>query len=145
MSSITVIIFDRGAARILAGHLWVYRSDVLEPAGAEPGSIVRVKDRRRRFLGQALYSSKSQIALRVVARGRRPFDRDFLAERIAVAASYREVVAAGAGALRLVASEGDLLPSLTIDRYGDCFVLQTLSQGMERLKPLIVEILQERF
>jgi len=140
-----VTISDRGAGRILGGHLWVYRTDVLESARAEPGSIVRVQDRRRRYLGQALYSSKSQIALRLVARERRPFDRTFLAERISTAGRYREIVGVGAGALRLVASEGDLLPSLTIDRYGDCLVLQTLSQGMERLKPVIVEILQELF
>lgn len=140
-----VTISDRGAGRILGGHLWVYRTDVLESARAEPGRIVRVQDRRRRYLGQALYSGKSQIALRLVARERRPFDRTFLAERISAAGRYREIVGVGAGALRLVASEGDLLPSLTIDRYGDCLVLQTLSQGMERLKPVIVEILQELF
>jgi 23S rRNA (cytosine1962-C5)-methyltransferase len=145
MSNAMVTISDRGAGRILGGHLWVFRTDVLESAGAEPGSIVRVQDRRRRYLGQALYSGKSQIALRLVARERRPFDRTFLAERISAAGRYREIVGAGAGALRLVASEGDLLPSLTIDRYGDCLVLQTLSQGMERLKPAIVEILQELF
>ena len=141
----TVTISDRGADRILGGHLWIYRSDVLGPAGAEPGSIVRVEDRRHRYLGQALYSSKSQIAVRLLARERRPFDRAFLADRIAAAARYREKVAAGAGACRLVASEGDLLPSLVVDRYGDCLVIQTLSQGMERLKPTIVEILQARF
>jgi 23S rRNA (cytosine1962-C5)-methyltransferase len=145
MSNAMVTISDRGAGRILGGHLWVFRTDVLESAGAEPGSIVRVQDRRRRYLGQALYSGKSQIALRLVARERRPFDRTFLAERISAAGRYREIVGVGAGALRLVASEGDLLPSLTIDRYGDCLVLQTLSQGMERLKPVIVEILQELF
>jgi 23S rRNA (cytosine1962-C5)-methyltransferase len=145
MSNAMVTISDRGAGRILGGHLWVYRTDVLESASAEPGSIVRVQDRRRRYLGQALYSGKSQIALRLVARERRPFDRTFLAERISAAGRYREIVGVGAGALRLVASEGDLLPSLTIDRYGDCLVLQTLSQGMERLKPVIVEILQELF
>lgn len=145
MSDVTVTISDRGAGRILGGHLWVYRSDVLEAASAEPGNIVRVRDRRRRYLGQALYSGKSQIALRLVARERRPFDRTFLAERIGAAGRYREIVGADAGALRLVASEGDLLPSLTIDRYSDCLVLQTLSQGMERLKPVIVEILQELF
>ena len=145
MSNAMVTISDRGAGRILGGHLWVYRTDVLESARAEPGRIVRVQDRRRRYLGQALYSGKSQIALRLVARERRPFDRTFLAERISAAGRYREIVGVGAGALRLVASEGDLLPSLTIDRYGDCLVLQTLSQGMERLKPVIVEILQELF
>jgi 23S rRNA (cytosine1962-C5)-methyltransferase len=145
MSNPIVTISDRGADRILGGHLWVYRTDVMDSAGAEPGSIVRVQNRRRRYLGQALYSSKSQIALRLVARERRPFDRAFLADRIAAAARYRDTVAAGAGAFRIVASEGDLLPSLTIDRYGDCLVLQMLSQGMERLKPAIVAILQERF
>jgi 23S rRNA (cytosine1962-C5)-methyltransferase len=152
----TVTITQRGADRILSGHLWVYRSDLLEAkpsargearalASPEPGSVVRVQDQRRRYLGQALYSSKSQLALRLLTRERRPFDRAFLAERIAAAARYREVVAAGAEAYRLIASEGDLLPSLTVDRYGDCLVLQTLSQGMERLKPAIVEILQEQF
>jgi 23S rRNA (cytosine1962-C5)-methyltransferase len=161
VTSDTVTITQRGADRILGGHLWVYRSDLLSaaeakpgagtrgetrtPAPPEPGSVVRVQDQRRRYLGRALYSSKSQLALRFLTRERRPFDRPFLAERIAAAANYRELVAAGAEVYRLVASEGDLLPSLTVDRYGDCLVLQTLSQGMERLKPLIVEILQEQF
>ena len=145
MGEIVSTVTNRGADRLLSGHLWVYRADVLDAAGAEPGAIVRVQDRRRRYLGQALYSSKSQIALRLLARERRPFDRTFLADRIGAAERHRQTVAAGAGAFRLVASEGDLLPSLTVDRYGDCFVLQTLSQGMERLKPVIVEILQERF
>jgi 23S rRNA (cytosine1962-C5)-methyltransferase len=145
----TVTISARGGDRILGGHLWVYRADVVARADAasqpEPGTIVRVRDRRGRYFGQALYSSKSQIALRLLTRERRPFDRAFLAERIAAAANYRKLVAAGAAAYRLVASEGDLLSSLTIDRYGDCFVVQTLSQGMERLKAVIVEILQEQF
>lgn len=144
MSEPTVSITQRGAERILAGHLWVYRSDVADAGGAEPGAVVRLQDRRQRYLGQALYSSKSQIALRLLTRERRPFDRTFLAERIAAAVKYRALVAAGTGACRLVASEGDLLPSLTVDRYGDCLVLQTLSQGMDRLKPTTVAILQEQ-
>ncbi|HUI42794.1 MAG TPA: class I SAM-dependent rRNA methyltransferase [Terriglobia bacterium] len=146
---VTVTVSGRGAERILGGHVWVYRTDVVTSgtAGAEPeaGAIVRVQDRRGRHLGQALYSSKSQIALRLLTRERRPFDRGYLAERITAAAKYREVVAAGAAAYRLVASEGDLLPSLTIDRYGDCLAVQTLSQGMDRVKPQIVEILQQQF
>ncbi len=145
MGDATVTISDRGAGRILAGHSWVYRTDVLDAKQAEPGVLVRVQDRRRRYLGQALYSSKSQIALRLLTRERRAFDREFLAERIASAARHRELVAAGAGACRIVSSEGDLLPSLVIDRYGDCYVIQTLSQGMERLKSSVVEILLERF
>ena len=111
----------------------------------EPGAVVRVEERRRRFLAQAFYSSTSQIALRVLTIEERPFDRAFLAERLAAAASFREQVAKGVQACRMVSSEGDQLPSLTIDRYGSVFVLQTLSQGTERLKPQVVEILQEAF
>ena len=145
MSDVTVTITDRGAGRILSGHPWIYRTDVLDGSKANPGAVVRIQDRRRRYLGQALYSSKSQIALRLLTRERRIFDRAFLAERVSAAAQYREVIAAGAGACRMVSSEGDLLPSLIIDRYGDCYVIQTLSQGMDQLKPSLVEILQEQF
>jgi len=140
-----VVITQRGAERILSGHLWIYRTDVAEASGVEPGVVVRLVDRRKRFWGQALYSDKSQIALRLLTREKRPFNRAFLAERIQAAAAFRAQVAKGAYAYRLVASEGDLLPSLIIDRYADCFVVQTLSQGMERLKPAVVEILQEQF
>jgi 23S rRNA (cytosine1962-C5)-methyltransferase len=145
MLSPTVTIAARGIERIASGHLWIYRADVADASGAEPGAVVRLLDRKRRFWGQALYSSKSQIALRLLTREDRPFDDAFLAERIRAAAAFRQQVTAGAQAYRLVAAEGDLLPSLVIDRYGACFVVQTLSQGMERLKPAIVEILQKEF
>ena len=123
----------------------MYRTDVLETPGAEPGAVVSVLDRRKRFWGQALYSSKSQIALRLLTQERRPFDRAFLEQRIVAAAAYRERVAEGAGAYRVVAAEGDLLPSLIVDRYGGSLVLQTLSQGMDRLKADVVGILRDRF
>jgi len=140
-----VTITTRGIDRILSGHPWIYRSDVVGTSAAEPGAVVHVLDRKKHFWGQALYSSQSQIALRLLTRESRPFDRSFLAERIATAAAFREQVVESARAYRLVAAEGDLLPSLIIDRYAECFVLQTLSQGMERLKPLVVEILREQF
>lgn len=145
MDSPSVTITARGIERITSGHLWIYRADVAEAAGARPGDVVRVVDRRKRFWGQALYSSKSQIALRLLTRETRPFDRGFLAERIRAAAAFREQVVEDAQAYRLVAAEGDLLPSLIVDRYAQCLVVQTLSQGMEKLKPLVVEILKELF
>jgi 23S rRNA (cytosine1962-C5)-methyltransferase len=145
MDSSTVTIGRGGIERILSGHPWIYRADVVEAANAKPGAVVSVVDRRKRFWGQALYSSKSQIALRLLTRANRPFDRVYLAERIAAAAEFRERIAKGAQAYRLVASEGDLLPSLVIDRYARCFVIQTLSQGMENFKAAVVDILQERF
>lgn len=145
MNAPAVTIRPRGIERIASGHLWIYRADVADATGVEPGAVVRVLDRKKRFWGQALYSSQSQIAVRLLTRESRPFDRVFLAERIRAAAAFREQIVEGARAYRLVAAEGDLLPSLIIDRYAECFVLQTLSQGMERLKPTIVEILREHF
>jgi 23S rRNA (cytosine1962-C5)-methyltransferase len=145
MSQPSVTISARGIERIVSGHLWIYRADVSDASEARPGDVVRMVDRRKRFWGQALYSSKSQIALRMLTRETRPFDADFLAERICAAAAFREGVVGGAQAFRLVSAEGDVLPSLVIDRYADCFVVQTLSQGMERFKPAILEILQKRF
>jgi len=145
MTSHAITISQRGVDRIVSGHPWIYRADVADERDAGPGAIVRLQDRRRHFWGQAIYSSKSQIALRLLTREDRPFDRAFLAERIGLAAAFRRQVVEGAQAFRLVSSEGDLLPSLIVDRYGPSFVIQTLSQGMERLKPQIVEILQEAF
>lgn len=138
------MISPRGVERIRAGHLWIYRSDVRE-ANAQPGAIVRVTDERARLHGWAFYSDKSQISIRLLTREDVPVGRDFFAERLRRAAEYRKTVVQNSDAYRLVYSEGDLLPSVIIDRYGDYFVVQTLSQGAERVKSLLVELLVELF
>jgi 23S rRNA (cytosine1962-C5)-methyltransferase len=140
-----VTITMRGIDRITSGHPWIFRTDVADASGVEAGAVVRLFDRKKHFWGQALYSDKSQISLRLLTREKRPFDDAFLAERLGTAADFRKQVAPEAQAYRLVAGEGDLLPSLIIDRYGSCFVIQTLSQGMDRLKPVIVDILCRDF
>ncbi|MGH9328679.1 MAG: class I SAM-dependent rRNA methyltransferase [Terriglobia bacterium] len=145
MSLPEIKISRRAIERILSGHPWIYRGTIEEGAGTEPGAVVRLIDGKKRFWGQALYSSESQIALRLLTREERLFDRLFLEERIMEAAALREQVAAETQACRLVSSEADLLPSLIIDRYADCFVVQTLSQGMERLKREVVAILEAHF
>jgi 23S rRNA (cytosine1962-C5)-methyltransferase len=136
----TVVVSPRGAERIRSGHLWVYRSDI-RSASAEPGAVARLSDDRGHFLGQAFYSDRSQIAVRLVTREDRAVDRAFLSERIQNAAAYRKLVVENSDAFRLVYGEADHLPSLVIDRYGDYFVIQTLSQATEKLKALFVEIL----
>ena len=138
----SVVISPRGVERIRLGHLWVYRSDI-RSAQAEPGAVVRVTDERGRFHGRAFYSDKSQIAIRLLTRDDRPVDRAFFTERLQQAIAYRERVVEDSEAFRLVYSEADLLPSLVVDRYGDYLVVQTLSQGTERHKSLLVEILAE--
>lgn len=135
----------RGAARLQSGHLWVYAADLVDAGGAQGGEIVAVADTRGRRLGWALYSDRSQIALRWIAEPDLEITRAFWRERLLRAADLRHRMLGDVEAYRLVFAESDRLPSLIIDRYGDCFVLQTLSQGMEALKPLWVDLLVELF
>ena len=126
MSQAQVIITRRGVERVRGGHLWVYRSDVRDAREAEGGSVARVRDERGRVVGQALYSSSSEIALRLLTAREETVDREWWRARLRAAAARREGLGREAGAYRLVYSEGDLLPSLIVDRYGDVLVLQTL-------------------
>src|SRR6204780_1044612 len=114
----SVVITPRGVERIRLGHLWVYRSDV-RSATAEPGAVVRLTDERGRYHGRAFYSDKSQIAVRLLTREYVPIDRAFFSERIRHAAAYRKIVVENTDAYRLIYGEADLLPSLTVDVYGD--------------------------
>ena len=133
----------KGADRVRAGHLWVYRSDVVA-VDADGGSIVNVKDERGNFVGHALFSDTSQIALRFLTQSNEQIDRDWWRRRIRDAASRRHI-SRDTNAYRLIYSEGDLLPSLIVDRYDDVFVMQTLSQGTDALKSMLAEILVEEF
>lgn len=139
-----MVISPRGVERLRSGHLWIYRSDV-RSTQTEAGAVVRLVDERGNFQGRAFYSDKSQIAVRLLTREDRPVDRAFFTERLRRAAAYRDLVVENSQACRLVYSEADLLPSLIVDRYGDYLVVQTLSQGTERIKNLLVEILVELF
>lgn len=138
-----VRVAKRGADRIRRGHLWIYRSDVME-VDAQGGSIVLVQDEKRNFVGQAFYSDASQIALRFLTKTDETIDSDWWRKQIRLAAS-RRVISEDTNAYRLIYSEGDLLPSLIVDRYADVLVMQTLSQGSDSLKSLLVELLSEEF
>ncbi|HEX4348574.1 MAG TPA: class I SAM-dependent rRNA methyltransferase [Vicinamibacterales bacterium] len=153
-----VVVGTRGERRIATGHPWIYRADLGE-VRANAGDLVVVKNHRGRILGHALYSDRSQIALRLLTFGEQPAGPELIATRIGAAIAFRESalglapgahgVAEGSPALkstayRLVHGEGDLLPSLIVDRYGDYLVVQTLSQAMDRLTPVIVEALSAR-
>jgi len=133
----TVTVSPRGAQRLHDGHLWVYRTDVRETS-ASPGDTVRVQDGRGRSLGSALYSDRSQIALRLLVRGERDAGPALWRARLEQAIAYRASLRLDATAYRLVHGEADLLPSLVVDRYADCLVLQTLSQGTDRHLPDLV-------
>ncbi len=120
----------------------MYRSDVAE-SEAGPGEVVRVANARGRILGSALFSDRSEIAIRMISRDDRDIDDAFWRERLQQAIAYRAELDIDATAYRLVHGEGDLLPSLVVDRYGDYLVLQALSQAIDRLTPVIVKHLVE--
>jgi 23S rRNA (cytosine1962-C5)-methyltransferase len=136
----TVAITGRAEQRIQAGHLWIYRSDVVD-VKANPGDTVAVLGARNRPVGQAFFSDQSQIALRLLSHGAEPLDDAFWRRRLEQAIAYRTRLAIDATAFRLIHAEGDLLPSLVVDRYGDYLVLQSLSQGAERMLPTYIRLL----
>ena len=138
----TVTITRRGEDRARAGHPWIYRSDI---TGAEAGAgdLVQVQNERGRPIGYALFSDESEITLRMIAFGPAAPPGDFVERRLAAAIAYRESLGLDATAYRLVHGEADRLPSLIVDRYDDYLVMQTLSQGMDRLAPTLVKLLAE--
>jgi len=136
----TVVVSARGEQRIRSGHPWIYRADVVQ-VEANGGDIVRVLGPRRRTLGSALFSDRSQITIRMLTTGDVVADDTLIRARLENAIRFRESLKLDATAWRLVHGEGDLLPSLVVDRYGDCLVLQALSQGMDRLLPAITSAL----
>jgi len=138
----TVTISARGEERLRSGHPWIYRSDVAD-ARATAGDRVLVRGPRGRTLGQALFSDRSQIAIRMLAYGDEVADDLLIRRRLESAIAFRQSLAIDATAYRLVHGEADLLPSLIVDRYGDYLVVQALSQGTDRLLPLIVPALED--
>jgi 23S rRNA (cytosine1962-C5)-methyltransferase len=126
-----VHVSPRAEERLRRGHPWIYRSDV-SPGAATAGDTVTVLGPRDRKLGEALYSDRSQIALRMLTRGEQVADAALWRQRLESAIRFRESLHIGASAYRVVHGEADLLPSLIVDRYGDWLVLQALSQGIDR-------------
>jgi 23S rRNA (cytosine1962-C5)-methyltransferase len=144
---VRVRVSRRGAERLLAGHVWVYRSDIVSSNGVPPGALVRVIDDRGKFLGSALYSSSSQIAVRLLSRELVDDFPALLRKRIREAIAYRKQVVHGTDAYRVVFSEGDFLPGLIVDRYNDLLSLQILTQAMdsEAARREIMAELNEQF
>jgi 23S rRNA (cytosine1962-C5)-methyltransferase len=134
------VVNAKGAARWAAGHPWIYRSDVVREPGDAPG-VVAVLDRRGKFLGQALYSPRSEIRLRLLSPDARPVDRGWWVERLRAAAARRAGI--DATAWRVVHGEGDGLPSLIVDRYDRWAVAQLLSAGLETMRDDVVAAIVE--
>src|ERR1700730_6650026 len=141
-----VKISRRGAGRLQEGHVWVYRSDLVSADGISPGAMVSVADERGKFLGTALYSSASQIAIRMISPHTVTDLPTLIRERIQAAINYRKWVVRDTDAYRVVFSEADFLPGLIVDRYNDLLSIQGLTQAVdaEPVRHTIVSELSER-
>lgn len=143
-----VIISERATGRLRVGHVWVYASDVLNDGDAPPGDLVHVVNAKGKLFGSAVYSSASQIKLRLLCREALNGEGELLAlvrQRLGEAVAYRKKVVKDADAYRVVFSEGDRLSGLIVDRYNDVFTLQVLTQAWDRpeRRKAIVAALQE--
>ena len=159
-----ITVNHSGAVRLRGGHTWVYRSDLVGSADAGPGTLVSVRDERGRWLGSALYSSASQIAIRLLGSEEISEEGlpDLLRERIASAVQFRrqigdnstlpglkrpEIQGALCDSYRVIFSEADLLPGLIVDKYNDVVSVQALTQALDRedLRTVVVESLAQHF
>src|SRR5947207_7605036 len=125
-----VKLSSRGSSRLKSGHVWVYRSDIVSSDGVPPGAVVDVADERGKFLGTALYSSASQIAIRIISPNKVDDLPGLLRKRIQNSIAYREPVVRDSDAYRVIFSEADFLPGLIVDRYNDLLSFQVLTQAM---------------
>src|SRR3990170_6665741 len=140
----TVTLNPGREERLAGGHLWIYAGEIRTIDGAAaPGDIVDVRASDLSFLGRGYINPRSTISVRLLTRRKEAIDEGFFRRRLEEALALRRRVVVETTAFRLVYSEGDGLPGLVADRYGDVLVLQTLTLGMARHEPRIVRLLQE--
>ena len=140
-----VTVTEKAERALRGGHPWVFGEEVTALEGApENGGIVDVRSRKGRWLGAGFYNEVSKIRVRLLSRNPNDrFDENFWARRLRYALEYRRAVM-GADFFsdcRLVFGEADQLPGLTVDRFGDILVTQTLCLGLERRKALLFPLL----
>jgi 23S rRNA (cytosine1962-C5)-methyltransferase len=140
-----VRIRKRGAARVRNGHLWVYRSDIIEVENVPAGAVTVVRDEHDAVVGKAFYSTQSQIALRFLVRGDVVINDALIRRRFEEADSLRVRLGVDPNVSRRIYSEADFLPGLIVDRYGEYLVVQSLTQAADRLQSLFISILQDRY
>lgn len=141
-------ISAKGSRWVENGHPWIYEAEVLKEEGsAENGDIVDAVSEKGKYLGSGFLSRNSKIRIRLISRNANDrFDEAFWRRRVQYAWDYRKsVMGKDVGACRVIFGEADAFPGLTIDRFQNILVAQTLSIGMERIKemlfPIIIDVL----
>jgi 23S rRNA (cytosine1962-C5)-methyltransferase len=133
--------------RIRNGHPWVFSNEIREITGdKEPGAAAAIYDAGGAFIGAGYYNPRTLIAARLLERRQVDIDcAGFYRERIASAVSCRNLLYPGMATFRAVYGEGDFLPGLVVDKYGDYLAVQFLTCGMELRRELITGVLVELF
>lgn len=138
------VITEKGERALRTGHPWVYEAEVRElTPGVENGALVDVVSCKGRYLGTGFLSEHSKIRVRLISRNANDrFNAAFWERRIRYAWEYRKtVMGPDLDCCRVIFGEADEFPGLTVDRFHDILVTQTLSYAMERLKPVIFPLL----
>jgi 23S rRNA (cytosine1962-C5)-methyltransferase len=142
----TVLLKPGEADRIVAGHPWIYHTEILRvTAPIADGELVQVKDHRQRLIGTGFFNSKSKINVRVLSPERVEVNEKFFEERIRAALAVRQKHLPGASSFRVVNAESDFLSGLIVDKYENVLVVQISSLGMDQRKAQIVAALQKIF
>ena len=143
-------ITAKGTRWVEGGHPWIYAQEIVSaPEGVENGALVDAVSEKGKYLGSGFFSRESKIRIRLLSRNANDrFDADFWRRRIRYAWDYRKtVMGADVSCCRVIFGEADGFPGLTVDRFENLLVTQTLSVSMERIKemlfPLLVEVLAE--
>lgn len=136
-------ITKKGERWTETGHPWIYDTEILRIQGeCENGGFLDVVTDKGKYLGTGFLSEKSKIRIRLLSRNANDkFDQAFFERRIRYAWEYRKSVMDNLTCCRVIFGEADFFPGLTVDRFGDILVTQTLSLGMERLKPMLFPLL----
>ena len=140
-----VILRKNEDKRLLAGHLWVFSNEIsLTEGSAANGDLVEVFGFNGHYLGTGFYNLNSLIAVRILFKDRTTSVFDLLRTRI-LAADRRRVELGFSGTYRMVFGESDMLPGLVIDRYDNCFVIESYSAGIDQLISPLTDIADAEF
>lgn len=139
-----VTLSGKGRRWLMKGHPWVYRDDIADGDGTR-GELVPVEDPNGAPLGWGLYSTASRIAVRMVTRQAEQPNREFWASRMRRAVEHRKQLGMmdPAESCRVLSGDADGFPGLVIDRYAKTFVVQSGSQGSDRMRDFLLELLKE--
>jgi 23S rRNA (cytosine1962-C5)-methyltransferase len=148
MISLPRIVLKRGREKpVLRGHPWIFSGAVARVEGeVSPGEVGEVYSQGGQFLGLGQINPRSQITVRLLTQKKEELGESFFGERISRAAVLREDWSRGkTNAYRVINGEGDFLPGLIVDRYGETLILQCLTAGMDRLKEMLTHLLENKF